>query len=437
MSKSEALRQQILALVQEYYEAEHSQQPFTPGETEVPVSGRVFDAAEMVNLVDSSLEFWLTTGRYADQFEQEFARWMGVRHAILCNSGSSANLLALSALTSPRLAERQLLPGDEVITVAAGFPTTVNPIVQNQLTPVFLDIELGTYNVDVSQLEAAVSNRTKAIMIAHTLGNPFNLDVVVEVANKHDLWLIEDNCDAVGATFNGRLTGSFGHLASVSFYPAHHITMGEGGCVLTNRAQLKKLVESFRDWGRDCWCAPGVANTCGKRFGWQLGELPEGYDHKYIYSHVGYNLKMTDMQAAVGVAQLDKLPDFIAMRKRNWQLLYEGLMPYEEFFILPQATPNSDPSWFGFLLTVRPDAPFSRNELVQYLEANQVATRLLFSGNITRQPAYQNVPYRVVGELTNTDTVMNQTFWIGVYPRITPDMIEYVLATFTNFFSKY
>ncbi|MCB9009055.1 MAG: lipopolysaccharide biosynthesis protein RfbH [Ardenticatenaceae bacterium] len=437
MSKSEALRQQILALVQEYFEAEHSQQLFSPGETEVPVSGRVFDAAEMVNLVDSSLEFWLTTGRYAEQFEREFARWMGVRHAVLCNSGSSANLLALSALTSPKLEERQLKPGDEVITVAAGFPTTVNPIVQNQLTPVFLDIELGTYNVDVSLLETAVSPRTKAIMIAHTLGNPFNLEAVLELANKHNLWLIEDNCDAVGSIYNGRLTGSFGHLSTVSFYPAHHITMGEGGCVLTRHAQLKKLVESFRDWGRDCWCAPGVANTCGKRFEWQLGELPEGYDHKYIYSHIGYNLKMTDMQAAIGVAQLDKLPDFIAARKRNWQLLYDGLKQYEEFFILPQATPNSEPSWFGFLLTVRPDAPFSRNDLVQFLEANQVATRLLFSGNITRQPAYQNVPYRVVGDLANTDTVMNQTFWIGVYPRITPDMVRYVLEIFAQFFSRY
>lgn len=437
MSKSETLRQQILALVQEYYEAEHSQQLFTPGETEVPVSGRVYDAAEMVNLVDSSLEFWLTTGRYAEQFERDFSRWMGVRHAVLCNSGSSANLLALSALTSPKLDERQLLPGDEVITVAAGFPTTVNPIVQNQLTPVFLDIELGTYNVDVSLLETAVSPRTKAIMIAHTLGNPFNLDAVLEVANKHNLWLIEDNCDAVGALYNGRLTGSFGHLSTVSFYPAHHITMGEGGCVLTNRPQLKKLVESFRDWGRDCWCAPGVANTCGTRFGWQLGDLPEGYDHKYIYSHIGYNLKMTDMQAAVGVAQLDKLPSFIEARKKNWQLLYDGLKQYEEFFILPEATPSSDPSWFGFLLTVRPDAPFSRNALIQFLETNQVATRLLFSGNITRQPAYQNVSYRVVGELTNTDTVMNQTFWIGVYPRITSDMVAYVLATFAKFFVKF
>ena len=436
MSKSEALRQQILALVQEYYEAEHSQHPFTPGETEVPVSGRVFDAAEMVNLVDSSLEFWLTTGRYAEQFERDFARWMGVRHAILCNSGSSANLLALSALTSPKLAERQILPGDEVITVAAGFPTTVNPIVQNQLTPVFLDVELGTYNVDVSLLETAVSPRTKAIMIAHTLGNPFNLDAVLAVANKHNLWLIEDNCDAVGATYNGRLTGSFGHLSTVSFYPAHHITMGEGGSILTRHAQLKKLVESFRDWGRDCWCAPGVANTCGKRFEWQLGELPEGYDHKYIYSHIGYNLKMTDMQAAIGVAQLDKLSGFITARKRNWQLLYDGLKQHEEYFILPEATPNSDPSWFGFLLTVRPDAPFSRNELIQFLEANQVATRLLFSGNITRQPAYQNVNYRVVGDLTNTDTVMNQTFWIGVYPRITQAMTTYVLSVFDDFLNR-
>ena len=436
MSKSNALRQQILALVQEYYEAEHSRTTFSPGESVVPVSGRMFDAAEMVNLVDSSLEFWLTTGRYAAQFEREFAHWMGVRHAILCNSGSSANLLALSALTSPKLGERQLLPGDEVITVAAGFPTTVNPIVQNQLTPVFLDIELGTYNVNVDLLEAAVSPRTKAIMIAHTLGNPFNLDVVLDVANRHNLWLIEDNCDAVGATYNGRLTGSFGHLATVSFYPAHNITMGEGGCVLTRHSQLKKLVESFRDWGRDCWCDPGVANTCGTRFGWQLGDLPEGYDHKYIYSHIGYNLKMTDMQAAVGVAQLEKLPTFIELRKRNWQLLYDGLKPYEEFFILPQPTPNSDPSWFGFLLSVRPEAPFSRNELVQFLEANQVATRLLFSGNITRQPAYQNVNYRVVGDLSQTDLVMNHTFWIGVYPRITPEMIDYVLTVFARFLEK-
>lgn len=431
------LRQRILALVQAFYEAEHIPAPFIPGETEVPISGRVFDAAELINLVDASLDFWLTTGRYAEQFESEFARMMGVRHAMLCNSGSSANLLALSALTSPKLEERQLQPGDEVLTVAAGFPTTVNPIVQNQLTPVFLDIDLGTYNVAIENLEAAVSPKTKAIMLAHTLGNPFNLEVVTAVANRHNLWLIEDNCDAVGSLYHGRATGSFGHLATVSFYPAHHITMGEGGCVLTSRPQLKKIVESFRDWGRDCWCATGVANTCGKRFEWQLGDLPCGYDHKYIYSHIGYNLKMTDMQAAVGVAQLQKLPHFTALRQRNWQQLYDGLKPYEEFFILPQATPGSQPSWFGFLLTVREDAPFSRNELVRYLDERQIATRLLFSGNITRQPAYQNVPYRVVGDLTNTDTVMNQTFWIGVYPKLTPAMLDYVLGVFADFVRPY
>lgn len=437
MSKSNQIKRQILALVREYYEAELGPKDFVPGETPVPVSGRTFDAAEMVSLVDASLDFWLTTGRFADQFERDFARYMGVRHAMLCNSGSSANLLALSSLTSPKLAGRQLQPGDEVITVAAGFPTTVNPIVQNRLIPIFLDIDLRTYNLSLDHLEEAITPRTRAIMIAHTLGNPFNVDAVLDVVGRHNLWLVEDNCDAVGSTYRGRLTGSFGHLATVSFYPAHHITMGEGGCVLTRHAWLKKIIESFRDWGRDCWCAPGVANTCGKRFEWQLGELPCGYDHKYIYSHVGYNLKLTDMQAAVGVAQLDKLPEFIAARKRNWQQLYDGLKVFEEFLILPEPTPHSDPSWFGFLLTVRPGAPFNRNELVGYLEERQVATRLLFGGNLTRQPAYQNVHYRVVGELTNTDVAMNRTFWIGVYPRLTPEMISYVLETFADFFEIY
>ncbi|MCA9930518.1 MAG: lipopolysaccharide biosynthesis protein RfbH [Anaerolineales bacterium] len=436
MSKSSELREQILGLVQAFYEETYANEPFVPGETAVPVSGRVFDADEMTHLVDASLDFWLTTGRYADQFEREFAATMNVRHAMLCNSGSSANLLALSALTSPKLGERALRPGDEVITVASGFPTTINPIVQNQLTPVFLDVKLGTYNVDTTHLEAAITPKTKAIMIAHTLGNPFDLETVMAVADKHNLWLIEDNCDAVGARYNGRLTGSFGHLASVSFYPAHHITMGEGGCVLTNRPQLKKLVESFRDWGRDCWCAPGVANTCGKRFDWQLGDLPEGYDHKYIYSHIGYNLKLTDMQAAVGVAQIKKLPQFLEIRQHNWQQIYDGLKPFAEHLILPEATPNSTPSWFGFLITVRPDAPFTRNELVRYLEDNLVATRLLFSGNITRQPAYQHVNYRVVGDLTNSDIVMNQTFWIGVYPKLTPQMIDYALSVFADFFKQ-
>lgn len=437
MKDNEELKQRILALVAEYYEAEFTARDFVPGESAVPISGRTFDAQEMLNLVDSSLEFWLTTGRYAQQFERAFAQTIGVRHALLCNSGSSANLLALSSLTSPKLEDRQIHKGDEVITVAAGFPTTVNPIVQNHLIPVFLDIELGTYNIDVRYLEEAISPKTRAIMIAHTLGNPFNLDVVMEVANRHNLWLIEDNCDAVGSTYNGRNTGTFGHLATTSFYPAHHITMGEGGCVLTKSPILKKIIESFRDWGRDCWCAPGDTNTCGKRFDWQLGDLPCGYDHKYIYSHIGYNLKMTDMQAAVGVAQLAKLEQFTAVRKRNHQQLHDGLKPFEEFLILPEATPNSDPSWFGFLLTVRPDAPFGRNELVRYLEENHIATRQLFGGNMTRQPAYQNVNYRIVGELTNTDVVMNQSFWIGVYPSLTPPMLDYVIERFAAFIKPY
>jgi CDP-6-deoxy-D-xylo-4-hexulose-3-dehydrase len=437
MSKSKEIRQRILELVQEYYEAEFAEKTFVAGETAVSVSGRSFDGDEMVHLVDASLDFWLTTGRFAEQFERDFARYVGVRHAMLCNSGSSANLLALSALTSPSLGERRLHPGDEVITVAAGFPTTVNPIVQNRLMPVFLDVELPSYNMSLAHLEEAITPRTKAIIVAHTLGNPFELDAVLEVVNRHNLWLIEDNCDALGSTYHGRLTGTFGHLATISFYPAHHITMGEGGCVLTRHSRLKKLVESFRDWGRDCWCVPGETNTCGTRFEWQLGDLPYGYDHKYIYSHVGYNLKLTDMQAAVGLAQLQKLPGFIETRKRNWRYLRDGLAPFEEFLILPEPTPDSDPSWFGFLLTVRPDAPFSRNELINFLETNRVATRLLFSGNITRQPAYQDVPYRVVGDLTNTDVVMNQTFWIGVYPSLTPEMLDYAIDVFARFFKQF
>jgi CDP-6-deoxy-D-xylo-4-hexulose-3-dehydrase len=431
--KAEQLRQEILALVSRYYEVAFPNKPFVPGETPVPISGRVFDADDLVHLVDASLDFWLTTGRCADQFEREFARFMGVRHAILCNSGSSANLLALSALTSPKLGERRLKPGDEVITVAAGFPTTVNPIVQNGLVPVFVDIELGTYDIDVRYLEEAIGPRTRAIMLAHTLGNPFNVDAVLKVVKRHNLWLIEDNCDALGSTYKGRLTGTFGDLSTVSFYPAHHITMGEGGCVLTNQPKLKTLVESFRDWGRDCWCDPGKENTCGKRFEWELGELPYGYDHKYIYSHIGYNLKLTDMQAAVGVAQLKKLPSFIEARKRNWRLLYEGLNPLGEFLILPQPTPASDPSWFGFLITVRPEAPFTRNDLVRYLESRKIATRLLFGGNLVRQPAYKEVPSRILGELKNTDLVMKQTFWIGVYPGLSDKMLAYIVDSFSGF----
>ncbi len=427
---AEELRKNILASVAEYYTAAYPEQHFVPGVTPVPISGRVFDAEDIVHLVDAGLDFWLTTGRFAAQFAREFTKFMGMRHAILCNSGSSANLLAVCALTSPKLGEQALKPGDEVVGVAAGFPTTVNPIVQNGLVPVLLDIELGTYNVDVRHLEEAVGPRTRAIMLAHTLGNPYNLDVILDVAKRHDLWLIEDNCDALGSTYNGKLTGTFGDLATVSFYPAHHITMGEGGCVITDHPKLKVLVESFRDWGRDCWCDPGNVNTCGKRFEWQLGDLPFGYDHKYIYSHIGYNLKLTDMQAAIGVAQLHKLPGFIEVRKRNWQYLRQGLEDLKEFLILPVATSGSDPSWFGFLLTVRPGAPFTKTQLVNYLEERKIATRQLFGGNLTRQPAYQGVKYRVAGELTNTDLVMERTFWVGVFSGLRKPHLDYMIEVF-------
>jgi CDP-4-dehydro-6-deoxyglucose reductase, E1 len=425
----EQLREQILDLVREYHGVAFPTQTFIPDESVVPVSGKVFDHTEMQHLVDSSLDFWLTTGRFAKQFEREFARWFGVRSCLLVNSGSSANLVALSALTSPLLKERRLMPGDEVITAAEGFPTTVNPIVQNNLIPVFLDAHIPTYNIDTTHLEAAISSKTKAIMLAHTLGNPFNVATVMETAKRHNLWVIEDSCDALGATYNGQKVGTFGDLATISFYPAHHITMGEGGAVLTNNPLLKKLVESFRDWGRDCWCEPGVDNTCGKRFDWQLGELPHGYDHKYTYSHIGYNLKLTDMQAAVGVAQLEKLDGFIAKRKENFNYLLEQLRPLENYLILPEATPNSDPSWFGFPITVREDAPVSRNALVQHLEKHKIGTRLLFGGNLLRQPAYKDVVHRAVGDSTETDRVMNQTFWIGVYPGLTREMLDFIVST--------
>jgi CDP-6-deoxy-D-xylo-4-hexulose-3-dehydrase len=401
-----SLRRQILELVGQYHEEAFPTRRFQGGESAVPVSGKVFDAAEMCSLVDSALDFWLTTGRFAQQFEGEFARWMGIRECRLVNSGSSANLAAISALTSPRLGERRLTPGDEVITVAAGFPTTVNPILQNGLVPVFVDVTLPTYNVDVNQLEAALSGRTRAMVFAHTLGNPFDLDTVTWFARRHGLWLIEDCCDAVGATYHGRLTGTFGDLATVSFYPAHHMTMGEGGAVLTKVPLLASLVESFRDWGRDCWCDPGCDNTCGKRFGWQLGELPSGYDHKYTYSHIGYNLKLTDMQAAIGVAQLAKLDGLIEARRANFRMLRQGLRALEEFFILPEATSGAEPSWFGFPIAVRPDAPFTRNQVTEYLGEHKIATRLLFGGNLVRQPAYRDSNYRVVGSLEHSDFIM-------------------------------
>lgn len=424
--KGDQLRKQVRRLVAEYHAEAFAPKPFVAGETPVPVSGRVFDATELQYLVDASLDFWLTSGRFAEEFERGFARFLGVRYAILVNSGSSANLLALSCLTSPKLGDRRLKPGDEVITLAAGFPTTVNPIIQNGMVPVFIDITIPTYNVDVTQLDATLSGRTRAIMLAHTLGNPFDVDAVAAFAKKHDLWLIEDCCDAIGSEYKGRKVGSFGDVATASFYPAHHITMGEGGCVMTNSPKLKMLVESFRDWGRDCWCDPGKDNTCGKRFEWQLGDLPGGYDHKYTYSHIGYNLKATDMQAAVGVAQLQKLPGFIEARRANFQLLNESLKEFGEFLILPEATPGTDPSWFGFPIALRADAPFSRADLINQLEERRIATRRLFGGNLIRQPAYAGIRYRTVGDLANTDFVMNQLFWIGLFPGISGAMVQYV-----------
>jgi CDP-6-deoxy-D-xylo-4-hexulose-3-dehydrase len=428
--KSDQLRERIRGLVAEYHAEAFPPKTYVAGETPVPVSGRVFDATELQYLVDASLDFWLTTGRFAAQFEREFARFLGLRSAILVNSGSSANLLALSCLTSSKLGDRRLKPGDEVITVAAAFPTTVNPIIQNGLVPVFVDITIPTYNADVSQFDAALSGKTRAIILAHSLGNPFDVDAVVAFAKEHNLWLIEDCCDAIGSEYKGRKVGTFGDLATASFYPAHHITMGEGGCVMTNSPLLKTLVESFRDWGRDCWCEPGKENTCGKRFEWQLGELPCGYDHKYTYSHVGYNLKATDMQAAVGVAQLQKLPGFIKTRRENFSQLRQALEKAEEFFILPEATPGSNPSWFGFPIAVREDAPFARADVIRSLEERRISTRLLFSGNLTRQPAYAGIDYRTIGALANTDFAMNQLFWIGIYPGIAASMIQHVRETF-------
>jgi CDP-6-deoxy-D-xylo-4-hexulose-3-dehydrase len=430
---ADQLRQEIATLVQQYHQAAFPTKPFLGGISTLPVSGKVFDADEMQHLVESSLDFWLTTGRYAEQFETQFAKVMGMKHALLCNSGSSANLLAVTALTSPRLKKRALKDGDEVITVAAGFPTTVNPILQNRLVPVFVDVQLGTYDATMESIEAAIGPKTKAIVMAHTLGNPFNLDGVMSIAKEHNLFVVEDTCDAVGATYNDKPVGSFGDISTTSFYPAHHITMGEGGCVLVKSAPMKKIVESFRDWGRDCWCPPGNDNTCGRRFDWQLGELPYGYDHKYVYSHIGYNLKLTDMQAAVGVAQLKKLPDFIEARRRNFNRLYAGLKKFEEVLILPETTPKSNPSWFGFAITIRPGAPFSRLDLVQHIESRRIGTRLLFGGNLMRQPAYINMPHRVVGPLTNADIITDNTFWLGVYPGLTDEMVDFMIATVAEF----
>jgi CDP-6-deoxy-D-xylo-4-hexulose-3-dehydrase len=426
-SRAEELRAQILELTREYHAEAFPDRPFVAGTSSVPVSGRVFDDDDLVSLVDSSLDFWLTTGRFAHQFERRFAKVFGRRHCVLVNSGSSANLTAFSALTSPKLGARRVKPGDEVITVATGFPTTVNPIIQQGAVPVFLDVHVPTYNVDVTHLEDALSDKTRAVMIAHTLGNPFDLGTISKFCEEHDLWLVEDCCDAVGATYDGRHVGTFGQFATTSFYPAHHITMGEGGAVICHQGKLKVLAESFRDWGRDCWCEPGKENTCGKRFDQQFGDLPHGYDHKYVYSHIGFNLKLTDMQAAIGLAQLDKLDGFVAARRRNFARLTEGLRDLDEVFLLPEPTPNSEPSWFGFPLAVRPEAPIDRNEVIAALEGRGIATRLLFGGNLLRQPAYRDIEHRVVGELRNADFVMERVFWLGVYPGLHDPHLDYVV----------
>jgi CDP-6-deoxy-D-xylo-4-hexulose-3-dehydrase len=441
----EVLRQSAAGIAVNFYHAVHrprQENAFVPESSRIPYAGRVYDEREVTALIDSSLDFWLTTGRYAERFEKEFAEFLGVQHCSLVNSGSSANLLAFMALTSPKLGERRIRPGDEVITVAAGFPTTVAPIIQYGAVPVFVDVSLPSYNIDTAHLDAALSSRTRAVMVAHTLGNPFDLATVRAFCDRHDLWLIEDNCDALGSRylFKGkwRFTGTIGHIGTSSFYPPHHMTMGEGGAVYTDDATLKRLVESFRDWGRDCWCPSGRDNTCGNRFTQQFGELPHGYDHKYVYSHFGYNLKVTDMQAAIGCAQLEKLPSFIEARRRNWKLLRDGLAALADRFILPEATPDSEPSWFGFLLTVREGAGFTRDQIVSHLERKGIQTRMLFAGNLIKHPCFDEMRasgrgYRVAGELANTDRIMRDTFWVGVYPGMTDGMLEYIAEMIREF----
>ena len=431
-----SLREQVIQAAVRYYEVKHRKNVcFAPG-SRIPYAGRVFDEKEIIALVDSSLDFWLTAGRYADRFEKDFAKFIGVKHCTLTNSGSSANLLAFMVLTSSKVGERRIKRGDEVITVANSFPTTIAPIVQYGAIPVFVDVTIPTYNIDCTLLEKALSKKTRAVMLAHTLGNPFDLQAVKDFCDKYNLWLIEDNCDSLGSKYlyhdEWKYTGTVGHIGTSSFYPPHHMTMGEGGAVYTNDVQLKRLVESFRDWGRDCWCPPGHDNTCGNRFVQQFGGLPRGYDHKYVYSHFGYNLKLTDMQAAIGCAQLEKLPIFIETRKRNWKLLRNGLADLADRFILPEASKNSDPSWFGFMLTVREDAGFSREQTVDYLESKGIQTRMLFAGNLIKQPCFDEMRnngeyYRVIGNLANTDRIMTNTFWVGVYPGMTEETIEFMI----------
>lgn len=431
--ESVELRRKIFDLVKEYTKLSHNRNQFVPGKSIVPVSGKVFDSEELQMLVASSLDFWLTTGRYNIEFEKQLSKFLNINHVMTTNSGSSANLLAITSLTSTELGDSALSSGDEVITVAAGFPTTVNPILQNNLIPVFVDVDLPTYAVNSDLIEDAITDKTKAIMLAHTLGNPFDIYKIVNLAKKHNLWIIEDCCDALGTTYNGKHVGTFGDIATLSFYPAHQITMGEGGAVLTNNNELKHIIESFRDWGRDCFCAPGKNNTCGKRFEWKHGELPYGYDHKYTYSHLGYNLKITDMQAAVGLAQLQRLPEFIEIRKKNFVFLKKYLSNLEKFFILPEPTQNSEPAWFGFPITVKNEAPFSREELLLFLSKKLIDTRPLFAGNLTKQPSFKNQKYRISGNLSNTDLIMNNSFWIGVYPGLTDLMLNYVVEQIQKF----
>jgi CDP-6-deoxy-D-xylo-4-hexulose-3-dehydrase len=433
VNKAEELKSKILNLVKEYYRERFTTRDFIEGKSPVIYAGRVFNEKELTNLVDSSLDFWLTAGKYTEEFEYNFAKFFDVSNAIIVNSGSSANLVALSSLTSPKLKDRQLKPGDEVITVAAGFPTTVAPIIQNRLIPVFVDVSLEYINAVPSEVEKAVSAQTKAIFIAHTLGNPFDIDSIKEICKINNLWLIEDNCDALGSRYKGKLTGTFGDLATVSFYPAHHITMGEGGCVITGNDELAKIVRSFRDWGRDCYCSGGEDNTCGLRFSQQFGNMPYGYDHKYIYSHIGYNLKVTDMQAAIGAAQLEKLPDFIEKRIENYGILYEGLSELKEVFILPDSLPDAQPSWFSFPITIKEGAKFIRKDLIKTLTDNLIHTRFLFGGNLTKQPAFMNSEMRISGDLKNTDYIMNNTFFVGLYPGLGKKELNYVIKTINDF----
>jgi len=436
MKNNKQLKKEILEKVREFYKSQPKEK-FIPNKTRVNYAGRIYNEKELMNLVSASLDFKLTAGEYAKKFEEKFAKLLGIKYCLLTNSGSSANLLAVTVLTSPKLGERRLKAGDEIITTACGFPTTLNPILQNGLVPVFIDVDLGTYNIQTDKIEKIITKKTKAIFIAHTLGNPANLTKLKKIAKKYSLWLIEDNCDALGSKYNGKYTGTFGDIATFSFYPAHHITMGEGGALVTNNLLLKRIVASFRDWGRDCWCEPGKDNTCGNRFKMKFGKLPFGYDHKYVYSHIGYNLKITDMQAAIGLAQLEKLPLFIKKRKDNFSKINNFLKKYEKYFILPKVDKNADPSWFGFPILVKEESPFTKNEIVEFLEKNNIATRMLFGGNLLNQPAYQNIKFKTADGLENTDIVMNNLFWIGVYLGITKEKLNYIFRIFVDFLKKY